>query len=789
MENILIIFRSLFKKGHNNLIKILSLGVGLAVGLVLIAKVYFDQSYDNFFPDKDQIYQVQMNFKMGDAEPGESNHTSGGLAIGFQEDVMETMFASRYTFLNNGEHFYTTDANKYHADIIIADSHWFDIFPRKMLAGDAREVLSRPMYVLISSEIAERLGGVAMAMGQTIWIDGNKGKNLTIGGVFERLPYNTHLEYDLIISMESLPEYMWDGRDNWLGNERYSTYVKLQPEASMEHIKEQVGQMKKKRLPMEELDRMGIELDYVLVPLYNLHAGSQGVKQMSLLLGLLALALLTTAVLNYILIVISSLVNRSKEMAVYKCYGASAPNIRNRMLMETCVDLLASLALAVLLIFTFQQSIQSVLDQEIAALFSPQGIAVLCGVCILVFLVSGLLPGYLFSRIPVAAAFRNYNENRRYWKLGLLFVEFTAASFFAMLLLGIVLQYNFMLRDDTGYKAENIAYCSLEGVNSELRQKALDEVGRLAEVKEVSSASQPLFWGASGNNIMLPNDDRELFNIADLYSVGRNYFSMMQIPIIEGSLFNEQGGREVMVSRSFVERILKYTDWTDGVIGKDILISEHSENGPFRICGVYENVRIGSIGREDTRPSILFHASSRPANFLHIQFHQMDEENMQKVESLLTELLPDKDIQVYSYESELVSCYSDSKRFRDQVFVGGLVTLIICLIGLLGYTNDEMNRRRKETAIRKVNGATVLNILRLFITDVSRIALPALILGGMAAAYVSSRWMEQFPQKADITIFNYLFCLLAVFLIIVCAIGLKSYKAATENPAVSVKNE
>lgn len=790
MENLLIIFRSLFKKGRNNLIKILSLGVGLAVGLVLIAKVYFDQSFDNFFPETDQVYQVQMNFKMGDADPSESNHTSGGLAIGFREDILETMSASRFTVLNNGEHFYTTDGEKYRSDIIMADSCWFDIFPRKMLVGNPREVLARPMYVLISDEIAERLGGASVAVGQTIWIDGNKGKNLTIGGVFERLPYNTHLRYDMIISMESISKFMWDGTENWLGNERYTTYVKLRPGTSMERVEEEIDEMKNKRLPMEEIKKMGLELNYLLVPLHDIYSGSKEVKQMSWLLGLLAFALLATAILNYVLIVISSLVSRSKEMAVHKCYGASEPNILNRMLVETCVDLFASLLLAAVLIFVFQGNIKSLLNQEISVLFNAQSLWVLAGVCVVVFLVSGLLPGYLFSRIPVAAAFRNYNENRRFWKLGLLFVEFIAAGFFAVLLLVIVRQYNFMVNDDTGYSADQIAYCELAGVNRELRQKALDEVGRLAEVAEVSSASSLLFYGASGNNIALPDNDTDMFNVADLYFVGNNYFDMMRIPIIEGRLFREHGAaNEVMVSRSFANKIQAYVDWTDGVVGKEILISEHSEeDGPFTICGVYENIRIGAIGMEDTRPSIMF-STATPANYMHIKFHQLTAESMKAVEDLLVRLLPDKDIQLYSYEAELLNRYSDSKRFRDQVLIGGLITLIICLIGLLGYTSDEMNRRRKETAIRKVNGATIMDILRLFVTDISRIALPALILGGMGAAFVASRWMQQFPQKADVSILTYLCCGVVVFLIILCAVAIKSFKAAVDNPAESVKSE
>lgn len=794
MEQLKIIFRSLFKRGKNNVIKIISLGVGLAMGLVLIAKVYLEQSYDDFFPDKERIYRINSNVERNDeeAEAKEFSQVSGAIAPGMKAEIPEVEVATRYTWLGRDAVFSTPEGNKYKGNIVLADSCFFDVFHRPILSGDVHEILARPMYAMVSRKMAERMGGMSTIIGKTFQMDVFPGKTITVGGIFEDIPDNSHLNFNIAVSMPSISQFYWDGSMNWVGNDRYIGYVKLLPGATPESIAGGVVRMQEKNQPMEEIARAGIRLGYSFAPLLTLHKGTPEVKRMSKLLALLAFALIFTAVMNYILIVISSLVNRSKEMAVNKCYGASEGTIYGKMLMETLVDLLAALALAVILIFLSQSLIEDLLSATLGMLFSWGACMVLLGICVIVFFVSGLVPGYLYAHVPIASAFRSYNETRRYWKLGLLFVQFMATGFLVTLLVVIGLQYKHMVGDDPGYTYDNLAYCFLSGVDPELRQKAIDEITRLPEVAAVSSCTQPLYGWASGNNISLPGDDRELFNIADLYSVSNGYLDLMEIPVVEGRSFMENvtSSREVMVSRSFVEKIQMYADWPDGAIGKGIYITEHSrgKEDMYTICGVYEDFRLGVIGREDTRPTVMFY-NSRPSRMLLVRYHEMTAEANAKVADLLTATIPNKDIVVYSYPSEILSLYTDSRKFRNSVLLGGIVALIITLIGLMGYTNDEMNRRKKETAVRKVNGATIMDILRLFLKDISRMALPALVLGCGAAAYVAGRWQEQFSEKATLSIVLYLLCGIFVLAIILSVVSLNCYKAATDNPAESVKSE
>ncbi len=310
MNNFKLIFRSLLKKKENNFIKILSLGTGLAVGLIIISKVFFELSYDNFYPDADRIYQIQSHAIVGNEEPNEFGQVSGAIAPGMKAEVPGVEVATRLTYMGWDASFFTPDKKRYTGTFIMADSCLFDVLPRPMVSGNAKEILSRPMYGLVSESITEKMGN--NVIGQSIQLDNYPGRIITIGGVFKDVPENAHLRYDLVISLASITNFMWDGTQNWVGNDRYLGYVKLIPGTDPASLAPAMRKMQERNQPMADLKKAGIELSYTLSSLTQLHSDTPETKRMTLLLSAIAFALIFTSIMNYILILISTLVNRGK---------------------------------------------------------------------------------------------------------------------------------------------------------------------------------------------------------------------------------------------------------------------------------------------------------------------------------------------------------------------------------------------------------------------------------------------------------------------------------------------
>ena len=788
MKNLNIALRSLFKKGRSNGIKILSLGVGLAMGLVLISKVCFERSFDKFYPDSDRIYRLHENI-IRDGEYKSYGQVSGGVATAMQVEIPEVEKATRLTYIGGDkELFKTQDGNRYSARyVVMGDTNVFDLLPRPILIGDPKETLSRPGYVMISNRIAKLLGGAEQAVNKEFEFESSPGQTYTIGGVFEDVPENSHLRFEIVASLEGMSKW---SRENLLGNDRYMGYVKLYPGTDPESLTTAIREMQGRHCDLEEVKKAGIDLTYSLVPLMDMHSNSDEVKSMNSLLGFLAFVLIFTAAMNYVLIVISTLINRTKEVAVHKCYGASDKNLFGMIMSETCLHMLISLLLAAFLIVLFRTKTEELLGATLGALFSTQTIVILIGVCIVIFFITGLIPTYMFLRIPVAAAFRNFKESRRYWKLCLLFIQFLATAYLVALLSVINKQYDYMVNVDPGYAYEKLAYCSTQGVEESVRNTAIEELRKIPEVDKVSACYDLPISGMSGNNVSLPGDDRELFNIADMYWVKDDFFSLMEIPVIEGEVFRSDGSasNKVMVSRSFVEKMEQVAGWTGSAIGKNIIITEHSQNGePFTICGVYEDVCIGSTGNPDTRPTALFY--DRYAPMILIKFHEMSPENIKKAQKVLEDVMPDRNVTVTAYYMDMIDLYKDSRTFRDSVMIGGIVTLIIALIGLLGYTSDETNRRGREIAIRKVNGATAWSILKMISKDISYIAIPAIVIGMTVAYYSGTGWLEKFTEKAPIGFFIFLAGAMMVYVLIIACVLYRAWAVSNSNPVDSLKSE
>ena len=152
MRNLNIALRSLFKKERHNMTKILSLSVGLAVALVLIAKICFERSFDSFYPDVERVYRLVEYGSMNGGDPFEFSQTPGAVAPAMKEEVPGIEAATRLTYVTGkGTRITAGDKRRYLADnVLMADSCLFDVLPRPVLSGDPKKVLARPGYAMIS---------------------------------------------------------------------------------------------------------------------------------------------------------------------------------------------------------------------------------------------------------------------------------------------------------------------------------------------------------------------------------------------------------------------------------------------------------------------------------------------------------------------------------------------------------------------------------------------------------------------------------------------------------------
>ena len=778
------------RKASDFLIKILSLGVGLSIAVVLMAKVCFELSYDGFYKDVDCIYKVISDITQ-QGENKEFGNTSGAVAPGFMAEVPGVAAATRYTGVFNSDVFFDESGNSLECNMVAADSCFFDIFGRAVLSGAPVNALkSWDGSVAVSRSVAERLGGVAEAVGKTIYNEDQPDLKLIVAGVYEDFPANGTLNFDALIGIDAMGEW---SINNWLGNDRYSSYIKLAPGVSPASLTEAIRKMQEAHQDMESLEKNGISLSYTLKPFETLHRDNPNVRNMLLILSVVALLLLLVSVMNYVLVAIGDVIRRSREVGVRKCFGAGDGTIYALLFRETALNIASSLLVAVLIIFAFRGAVESLIGVSLTDLMIPQTFIVIGVAILLVFLFSALIPARMFIRIPVSTAFRGYKDSKRRWKLSLLAVQFAVNAMLVSLMLVVTVQYRRSIDADPGYDYDNVAYAYIPALSQEKMLQIAADLRALPEVEYAELTYCLPYERASGNNISLPGDDRDLFNIADEDYATEGFFDLMGFRLIDGK--RPEGPEDMAVSRSFVEKMSLYADWSDGAVGKTVRISGHNRD-TYTICGVYEDYLIGSMEQADARPSVRFCWSVGDKVTLHnivVRFREKPAGAVKAANELIGRMVHEsggvRGIELTSYPDTFRQMYEETDSMRRTFTLGSIFAVIIAIIGLVGYVRDENYRRSAEIAVRKVNGAQTSEIVRMLVVDILKLAGAAVLVGDIGAWLTADSWLRSFSDAIALGPKYFVLADALVLAVVVATVVAGSLKIARANPVESLKQE
>jgi putative ABC transport system permease protein len=792
-------FRPLFRKGEHTTTRIIALATGLAFGILLLAEVFYYYSYDSFYPDANRIYVVHENFKQDKSVEKLMSYprVSGAIAPGLKAEVPGIEAACRLNSIGKNV-FYTENLNSYEAEFSLSDEYLFDVLPRPIVSGNPEEILKTPMSCLISAKIAKAIGGEVI--GKVITLKRFPDKKLTIAGVFKDLPENTNYEYDILISMVSTKQFTWDGTANWIGNDRYYSCVKLEPGVSPESLAPAVRKMQEIHQDISNLEKEqgDIVLKYSFLPIRKIHADN--VKDMIIILSTIAFAVLFVSLMNYILLTLSALVNRAKSSAIYKTFGAQTENLLQLIFIETFIMFFISVIGAVLIIAASKPIAESQLGHSILAVLNPYVIWPLLAIVTVLVIVTSYLPGRFFSRIPVATVFRSYKLKNNTWKLVLLAIQFIGASFILTLMIVVTMQYSRMKNADHGYRIKGVYYGSTVGMEGSKLFTVLNELRAMPEVEKVGLGFGLPMHGASGNNVKSQDGKKDLFNVADFYQADENYLSILNIQVSVGHNFSpgDAATNDVLISKKGAELLKLNNGWTDGVVGKQLEISEH---GSTTVCGVFPDFIINSLADPDLRPSVFFYLPEE-------KFEQMKTERsaasfvvlikvhegagtgiIKKITDVFNLGMPQKDASIISLEDDLQKKYNTEKGFRNALMAGNVVILLITIIGLLGYTTNEANRHQKELAIRKISGATLSNILRVFIFELEYIAIPSVLAGLIGAWFTVNKWMQNFAVKVPLHWGIFVLCSFSVLLLVALTAAINYYRTANRNPIEALRYE
>lgn len=540
--------------------------------------------------------------------------------------------------------------------------------------------------------------------------------------------------------------------------------------SDIEVVNDNIQRMVEKYMPTEH---NGWKLELSVIPLATKHQTSSETTKRLVIYGFLGFSIFFVAIMNYMLIVIATLGRRAKSVGVHKCNGANNGNIFSMFMMETGIIVLVSILVCAFIIFNARDLIEDLLSVRLASLFTWGTLWVPLLVVVLLFLLAGVLPGRIFSHIPVTQVFRRYTDGKKGWKRSLLFIQFTGVSFVLGLLLVTLMQYSHLMNRDMGINTAGLVEAE-SWLDIEIVPHMRDEIRRQPMVESVATASHSVLGQYWTKGLM--GSDGKRIGVLNMNYVDFNYPDVVGITIIEGKPMTH--AKDLLVN----EEIVRLKKWTDGAVGKPF-----DEIKEGTIVGVFRDVRNQSFYQAQ-QPIVLIGGNAFNHTF-NVRLKEPYDENLKRLNEFMDKTFPQVALTFHTVDDMLSEIYKDVYRFRNSVLITSGFILLIVIMGLIGYVNDETQRRSKEIAIRKVNGAEASNILRLLVCDILYVSIPSILLGIVIAYFIGKAWLEQFAEQVDLNPLLFLATALVVAIIIVACVVLKAWHIANENPVNSIKSE
>ena len=768
MKQIYYVIQTLLRGRGSNVIKTVSLTLGLFVGILLFARVAFELSYYNFLHRPAELYVAYLSGFEEMSEGKGAPYTFGPFSAAVRENFPEEV-EDATILREKGESVYYCGDTRLSERTVYADEHLFPTLGIGVLAGKPGE-LSDPNAIFVSRALASKVAGSgnpADAVGKVLYADRKTPFN--IRGVFEDMGDNTDIAFDAVIPMAVL----WNaGRGGWGYDISYRSIVRFRnPSSGVKAVEGRLPDMLKRYIP-DFGKKTGRNITFAFHPLERMHFDNSAVRTMIVVMFVLAFGILLVAAFNYVLISVSSLAKRAKAIGVHKCSGATDGDVLRMFLMEAFLILLVSLGLVALLMWQFRDFIEDMASARLSSLFTWQTVWAPALAVGLVFALAGVLPALLFASVPVTQVFKRYSERKTSWKRPLLFIQFAGMAFVSGFLVFVLWQYRMVMTKDVGYNPDRVATCWFKFGGG--HDNAAAFFRNLPMVESYGAANQLICSGYSGDTFDA-GDNRKVDTRIEWVDPG--FVSMMGIRLLKGRDVAAEG--EILVSEEFVRQ----AGWTGDPIGRQV---SYYDGSKMTVAGVVPDYSIRSA-YESQLPIMLI--ATRGSMHHYLRLKEPFDENLRKLNEVMKEAFPADDAVFVSLRGRLDRQYSGIARFRNAVWLASVSILLIALMGLLGYVNDEIRLRSKEIAIRKVNGAQASEVLAMLAKEVWRVAVPALCIGIAASWAVGAKWLEQFNEYAYPDVRALVYVALGIWAVITGCVLIRAERIASDDPVRSIRME
>ncbi|GAB3926532.1 ABC transporter permease [Larkinella terrae] len=786
----------------------------LLIGLYLFDELTFDQQHRN----ANRIYRV-VEYK---SVKGEATTVAAGsykLAAESRKTIAEIENTTRLARIGRANLINPENPVNFQETVTNADENFLHIFDFPLVLGDKHTALKEPNSIAITEELAMRLFGTIQVLGKTLRFS-HMDAPLKVTGVLKNHPPNSSFDFNLLVSEASYRNtdyYRQTVSSDWASTD-FSVYFLLKPNTSSETVSAKLTKLVLANFKPEP----GTMLSFSLQALKDIHLHSEGIIDGARnsnveaiaqgspfylrIFSFIALFVLCIAGINYMNLATARSSNRLKEIGVRKSIGAERSNLAYQFLVEALLMTTFSLLVALVLVNVMLPFFNQFVKKQLTLGFSTDYRIWLMTLAatLLIGVLSGSYPALLLSGFKPALLLKGMQFNQRgslSVRKALVVFQFTIST---VLIIGTIVLYwqvRFLNTANLGFNKDLLVVIDVNTGTARDRFETIKaDMAKIPSVKNVSVTSRvPGEWKTYRTVKINTQGKAHEPQIAYLIGADKDFLKTFEIKLLAGRNFvNPTDSTSVLLNETAARR-LHITEPSDQLVeipamsGGSGFQPVSPDNTPFkaRVIGIVKDFHFQSL-KTRVEPLVLAY-NQNPIHVIDYYTARIDaqgiSQTLEKLKAVLLEADPNEPFEYHFLDQQLALFYQEDAR-RQTLLIGvALATIFIACLGLFGLATYSAEQRIKEVGVRKVLGASPVNLAALLSGDFLKLVLMANGIAFPIAWWAADQWLQGYAYHIALEWWMFALAGLLALLIALLTVSYQAIKAALVNPVKSLRSD
>ena len=792
-------------------IKIGGFALGIAACLLIGLYIKDELSFDKSYPDTDRIYRV-VGYYNSDGKTEKGTDWPAPMGKALKSDFPEVEISGRLMPNSLFEKAGSNEVrradqvqNTYEQGFTYADQEMLDILQLPMVYGKRQIALKEPLTMVISKRVSDKYFPGRNPVGQVMYLNNDKTKPYTIGGVMQNIPETSHLrKFDFLLTLKGVEFYQGE-QNNWNASNS-PDYIKLRPGTNIAQFEKKITHdiIKNYYLPvmlkggMKDAEKEAAKLSMRLQKVSDINLYSydiyddtpHGDVRFIWLFGAVAGFILVIACINFVNLSTAKSANRAKEVGLRKVVGSYRSSLINQFLAESIVYSVLSFVIGIILAWILLPYFNTLASKSLSMPWQEWWLMPsLIAAAFIVGIAAGLYPAFYlsgFKPVQVLKGSISTGSKNSILRNSLVVFQFSASIILIICTLVIYNQTQFILHQKVGFDKDQVVI--IQGTNT-LGDKNVksfkNELLKLSSVKNVSISDYLPVNGTkrNGNTFYIEGRTKLDPGISGQYwQIDDTYLKTMGMKLVEGRNFSYSMAADTQGSVIINQTLAKKLNLKNP-IGKRIT----NGYGKYTVVGVVEDFNFESM-RGHIEPVVLNFGLS--TSIVSVKVGGTDMKNtLANITAVWKKYSPDQPIRYTFLDEEFANMYKDIQRTGSIFTSFAVLAIIIACLGLFALSAFMAEQRSKEIGVRKVLGATVSNITALLSIDFVKLVLIAIAIATPIAWYGMNKWLQDFAYQVPLSWWIFALSGFMAIAIALFTVSFQSIKAALMNPVRSLRSE